>query len=36
VYLRRALFSTEVLGGIGHNLQRVLAARGVGDDDGLQ
>jgi alkylation response protein AidB-like acyl-CoA dehydrogenase len=29
VFLRRALFSTEVLGGIGHNLQRVLAARGV-------
>jgi len=32
VYLRRALFSTEVLGGIGDNLQRVLAARGVGGD----
>jgi hypothetical protein len=36
VYLRRALFSTEVLGGIGDNLQRVLAARGVGGDDGLR
>ena len=32
VFLRRALFSTEVLGGIGDNLQRVLAARGVGGD----
>jgi alkylation response protein AidB-like acyl-CoA dehydrogenase len=36
VFLRRALFSTEVLGGIGDNLQRVLAARGVGGDDGLR
>ena len=34
VYLRRALFSTEVLGGIGDNLQRVLASRGVGGDSG--
>jgi alkylation response protein AidB-like acyl-CoA dehydrogenase len=32
VFLRRALFSTEVLGGIGDSLQRVLAARGVGGD----
>jgi alkylation response protein AidB-like acyl-CoA dehydrogenase len=32
VFLRRALFSTEVLGGIGDNLQRVLAARGVAGD----
>ena len=30
VFLRRALFSTEVLGGIGDNLLRVLAAHGVG------
>ncbi len=36
VFLRRALFSTELLGGIGPNLQRVLAARGVGGDDGLR
>jgi alkylation response protein AidB-like acyl-CoA dehydrogenase len=33
VFLRRTLFSTEVLGGIGDNLQRVLAARGVGGDN---
>jgi alkylation response protein AidB-like acyl-CoA dehydrogenase len=32
VFLRRALFSTEVLGGIGDNLQRVLAARGIGGE----
>jgi alkylation response protein AidB-like acyl-CoA dehydrogenase len=32
VFLRRALFSTEVFGGIGDSLQRVLAARGVGGD----
>lgn len=36
VFLRRALFSIDVLGGIGENLQRVLAARGVGGDDGLR
>ncbi|HWD55579.1 MAG TPA: acyl-CoA dehydrogenase [Acidimicrobiales bacterium] len=36
VFLRRALFSTEVLGGIGDNLQRVLASRGIGGDDGLR
>jgi alkylation response protein AidB-like acyl-CoA dehydrogenase len=36
VYLRRVLFSTAILGGIGDNLQRVLAARGVGGDDGLR
>jgi alkylation response protein AidB-like acyl-CoA dehydrogenase len=36
VFLRRALFSTEVLGGIGHNLERVLAARGIGGDDGFR
>jgi hypothetical protein len=36
VFLRRALFSTDVLGGIGRNLERVLAARGIGGDDGLR
>lgn len=36
VFLRRALFSTEVLGGVGSNLERVLAARGIGGDDGLR
>jgi alkylation response protein AidB-like acyl-CoA dehydrogenase len=36
VFLRRALFSTAVLGGVGPNLQRVLAARGIGGDDGLR
>jgi alkylation response protein AidB-like acyl-CoA dehydrogenase len=36
VFLRRALFSTDLLGGVGENLQRVLAARGIGGDDGLR
>jgi alkylation response protein AidB-like acyl-CoA dehydrogenase len=36
VFLRRALFSIELFGGTGDNLQRVLAARGVGGDDGLR
>jgi alkylation response protein AidB-like acyl-CoA dehydrogenase len=36
VFLRRALFSTEVLGGVGPNLERVLEARGIGGDDGLR
>jgi alkylation response protein AidB-like acyl-CoA dehydrogenase len=36
VFLRRALLSTEVLGGVGVNLERVLAARGIGGDDGLR
>jgi alkylation response protein AidB-like acyl-CoA dehydrogenase len=39
VYLRRALLSTDVLGGVGGNLARVLAANGVGGlggDDGLR
>jgi alkylation response protein AidB-like acyl-CoA dehydrogenase len=36
VFLRRALFSTDVLGGVGPNLARVLAARGIGADDGLR
>ena len=36
VFLRRALLSSEVLGGIGPNLARVLAARNIGVDDGLR
>jgi len=36
VFLRRALLSSEVLGGVGGNLARVLAARGIGGDDGLR
>ncbi len=36
VFLRRALVSTELLGGIGANLARVLASRGVEVDDGLR
>jgi hypothetical protein len=36
VFLRRALFSTEMFGGIGPNLQRVLASCGIGGDDGLR
>jgi hypothetical protein len=36
VFLRRALFSTELLGGVGLSLERVLAGRGVGDHDGLR
>jgi hypothetical protein len=36
VFLRRALLSTDVLGGVGPNLTRVLAARGIGGDDGLR
>ena len=36
VFLRRALYSTEVLGGIGPNLERVLAARGIGGGDGFR
>jgi hypothetical protein len=36
VFLRRALFSMEVLGGIGPSLERVLAARGIGGDDELR
>ena len=36
VYLRRALLSTDVLGGVGPSLARVLAARGIGGDDGLR
>ncbi len=36
VHLRRALFSSELLGGAGANLQRVLAHQGIGGDDGLR
>ena len=36
VFLRRALLSSEVFGGIGPNLARVLAARNIGADDGLR
>jgi alkylation response protein AidB-like acyl-CoA dehydrogenase len=36
VFLRRALLSSEVLGGIGPNLARVLQARNIGVDDGLR
>jgi alkylation response protein AidB-like acyl-CoA dehydrogenase len=36
VYLRRALHSTEVLGGVGPNLARVLSAEGLGGDHGLR
>jgi alkylation response protein AidB-like acyl-CoA dehydrogenase len=36
VFLRRALFSTELFGGIGPNLERVLVSRGIGGNDGLR
>jgi alkylation response protein AidB-like acyl-CoA dehydrogenase len=36
VFLRRALFSTEVLGGVGASLERVMVARGVGGSHGLR
>ena len=36
VFLRRALLSSDVLGGVGPNLTRVLAARAIGADDGLR
>jgi hypothetical protein len=36
VFLRRALLSSDVLGGIGPNLTRVLEARNIGVDDGLR
>jgi hypothetical protein len=36
VFLRRALLSTDMLGGVGPNLDRVLAARGIGAHDGLR
>jgi alkylation response protein AidB-like acyl-CoA dehydrogenase len=31
VYLRRALFSADLLGGVGPNLERVLVACGIGE-----
>ena len=36
VFLRRALLSSDVFGGVGPNLTRVLAARSIGTDDGLR
>jgi acyl-CoA dehydrogenase-like protein len=36
VFLRRALVSGELLGGVGASLERVLAARGLGGGDGLR
>ncbi len=36
VFLRRSLLSTDVLGGVGANLDRVLRSRGVEVDDGLR
>jgi alkylation response protein AidB-like acyl-CoA dehydrogenase len=36
VFLRRALLSSDVLGGVGPNLVRVLAAHDIGVDDGLR
>jgi alkylation response protein AidB-like acyl-CoA dehydrogenase len=36
VYLRRALLSTDVFGGAGANLGRVLDHEGIGVDDGLR
>lgn len=36
VYLRRVLVSTELFGGVGPNLERVLAHHGTGDARGLR
>jgi alkylation response protein AidB-like acyl-CoA dehydrogenase len=36
VYLRRALLSSDVLGGTGPSLARVLAHNGIGGNDGLR
>lgn len=36
VFLRRALLSTDVLGGVGPSLERVLVAQGIGAGDGLR
>ena len=36
VYLRRALLSSDLLGGAGASLARVLAHHGIGGDDGLR
>ncbi len=35
VHLRRAILSSELLGGVGVNLERVLAGHGIGARDGL-
>ena len=36
VFLRRALLSSDILGGVGPNLDKVLAHRGIGSSDGLR
>jgi alkylation response protein AidB-like acyl-CoA dehydrogenase len=36
LYLRRALVSSQLLGGVGANLERVLTHRGIGGDHGLR
>ncbi len=36
LFLRRALVSSELLGGVGPSLERVLAQRGIGGDRGLR
>jgi alkylation response protein AidB-like acyl-CoA dehydrogenase len=36
VHLRRALLSSEILGGVGANLTRVLTQLGIGGGDGLR
>jgi len=36
VYLRRALLSTDLLGGVGPSLTKVLAHHGIGGTDGLR
>jgi alkylation response protein AidB-like acyl-CoA dehydrogenase len=36
LYLRRALLSGELLGGVGASLDRVLAFQGIGGSDGLR
>jgi alkylation response protein AidB-like acyl-CoA dehydrogenase len=36
VFLRRALLSTDILGGVGVSLNRVLAHKGIGEVDELR
>jgi len=36
VFLRRALVSSDILGGVGANLARVLAHNGIGEGNGLR
>jgi Acyl-CoA dehydrogenase, C-terminal domain len=36
LYLRRALLSIDILGGVGPSLDRVLQSRGIGDGHGLR